>query len=143
LRLLKRHILRINLIKPSKDLNMAFSIDFNSASSEQIENALLERLETIRLARNLTQTQLATMTGLSLRTINRLGKGGGTSLDTFIRVLTALGLQANLATLLPDPVIRPVERMAHGQERRRARPRNTSSTTGTAWQWAEDESAND
>ena len=122
---------------------MSYSVDFNSANSEQIESALFDRLETIRLARNLTQAQLATMTGLSLRTINRLGKGDGTSLDTFIRVLTALGLQANLATLLPDPAVRPVERMALGRERRRARPQNPSPVPGTAWQWAEDESAND
>ncbi len=122
---------------------MSISISFDTANSNQIENALFERLETIRLARNLTQAQLASMTGLSLRTINRLGKGDGTSLDTFIRVLIALGLQANLATLLPDPAVRPVERMAHGQERRRARPRNTLSTPDAAWRWAEDEPAND
>ncbi len=122
---------------------MSYSIDFNSANSELIESALFDRLETIRLARNLTQAQLATMTGLSLRTINRLGKGDGTSLDTFIRVLTALGLQANLATLLPDPAVRPVERMTRGRERKRARPQNQSPTPDTAWHWAEDEPAND
>ena len=122
---------------------MSYFVDFNTANSEQIENALFGRLEAIRLARNLTQAQLSTMTGLSLRTINRLGKGDGTSLDTFIRVLTALGLQANLATLLPDPSVRPVERMEKGRERRRARPLNTSPTAGTAWQWADDEPAHD
>jgi putative transcriptional regulator len=120
---------------------MSYFVDFNNANSEQIERALLDRLETIRLARNLTQAQLATMTGLSLRTMNRLGKGDGTTLDTFIRVLTALGLQASLATLLPDPSDRPVERMEKGRERRRVRTLSTSTPTGGTWQRADDEPA--
>lgn len=116
---------------------MSYKINFSIASSGQIEAALCERLESIRLSRNVTQAQLAGEAGVSLRTIGRLEKGEGVSLDTFIRVLTALGIQANLGTLLPDPAVRPVERVGiGGAERRRARPVKPSGER-PAWSWGD------
>jgi len=114
---------------------MSYTIDFETASSEQIERALCERVERIRLSRNVTQKQLAAQAGVSLRTIGRLEKGEGVSLDTFIRVLTALGVQGNLAALLPDPRVRPIERIrAGGRERRRARPA-AHDDAPAPWTW--------
>jgi putative transcriptional regulator len=118
---------------------MSYKIDFSVATSGQIEAALCKRLENIRLSRNMTQKQLAAEAGVSPRTIGRLAKGQGVSLDTFIRVLTALGIQQNLEALLPNPTVRPVERVGiGGGERRRARPdlsRNESAT----WSWGDGE----
>jgi len=117
---------------------MAYKNDFAIASSAQIETALCARLEQIRLARNITQAQLAEEAGVSLRTIGRLEKGQGVSLDTFIRVLVALGIQQNLESLLPDPTVRPVERMsAGGKERQRARPR-PSDNERSPWAWGDE-----
>lgn len=114
---------------------MAEDIDFSVATSRQIESALCGKLERIRLARNLTQARLADMAGVSLRTIGRLESGQGVSLDTFIRVLTALHIQENLATLLPDPSIRPMERiLPGGTERKRARSRRPARQDST-WSW--------
>ena len=117
---------------------MAEMIDFSLATSSQIETALCRRLERIRLMRNMTQAELAEEAGVSLRTIGRLEQGQGVSLDTFIRVLTALHIQQNLEGLLPDPSIRPIERIdASGSERRRARKKRTSKQDSN-WSW-EDE----
>ncbi len=116
---------------------MTYSVDLSIATSTQIAGVLGRRLEGLRLARNLTQRQLADEAGVSLRTIGRLEKGEGVSLDTFLRVLSALGLQHALEGLLPDPAIRPVERVeARGRERRRARP-SPSSEPAPAWTWGE------
>jgi transcriptional regulator with XRE-family HTH domain len=113
-------------------------IDYSIASSEQIEGALCKQLENIRLARNITQAQLARKAGVSLRTIGRLEKGQGVSLDTLIRVLTALGLQQNLQNFLPDPTIRPFERIhTGGTERLRARPKAIHEKK-TAWVWGDE-----
>jgi len=79
---------------------MAYKIDFSVATSDQIEAALCKRLESIRLSRNTTQTQLAEEAGVSPRTIGRLEKGEGVSMDTFIRVMTALGIQNSLEAIL-------------------------------------------
>jgi transcriptional regulator with XRE-family HTH domain len=116
-------------------------IDYSIATSEQLEAALCKKLEHIRLARNITQVDLADQAGVSLRTIRRLEKGQGVSLDTFIRVLIALGIQQNLQTLLPDPSIRPIDRVnMGGTERKRASSRKTSLEK-TPWVWG-DESGN-
>lgn len=116
---------------------MSYNIGFSAATSAQIETALCKRLENIRLARNMTQVQLATEAGVSPRTIGRLEKGLGVSVDTFIRVLTALGIQQNLEALLPDPTVRPVERIhIGGSERKRARP-ISSGRKRPNWSWGD------
>jgi len=118
---------------------MAYNIDFALATSNQIEAALCERLESIRLSRNMTQRQLADEAGVSLRTIGRLEQGQGVSLDTFIRVLTALRIQQSLESLLPDPTVRPIERIGtRAGERRRARPARVSDER-PAWSWGDGE----
>jgi transcriptional regulator with XRE-family HTH domain len=117
---------------------MSYDVDFETATSTQIEAALCARLADIRLARNLTQARLAAEAGVSLRTIGRLEQGEGTSLDTFLRVLIALRVQQNLAGLLPDPSVRPVERVGlGGRERRRARPRSASGSR-EPWTWGDE-----
>ncbi len=118
---------------------MSYKVDFSVATSGQIEAALCKRLEGIRLSRNMTQAQLAEEAGVSLRTIGRIAKGQGISVDTFIRVLSALGIQQNLETLLPDPTVRPIERVRiGGSERRRARP-NLSHNASATWSWGDGE----
>ena len=117
---------------------MAYKMDFLSATSSEIEAALCERLESIRLSRNMTQRQLAKEAGVSPRTIGRLAKGEGVSLDTFIRVLTALKIQQSLESLLPDPTVRPIERIgATARERRRAHPTAQGSEV-SAWSWGDE-----
>jgi transcriptional regulator with XRE-family HTH domain len=117
---------------------MAYKIDFMAATSTQIEAALCERLESIRLSRNMTQQQLAKEAGVSPRTIGRLANGQGVSLDTFIRVLTALRIQQSLESLLPDPTVRPIERVgAAARERKRARPVQLSPEP-PAWAWGDE-----
>ena len=91
------------------------------------------RLARLRLARNATQRTLAGEAGVGLRTLRRLEGGQSTSLDTFLRVVIALGCGDDLLAALPAYDIRPIERVdARGAERRRARPRSQDSAT-TPW----------
>ena len=118
---------------------MAYNIDFSVAAASQIEQALCGRLEQIRLARNVTQADLAREAGVSERTMRRMEKGEGASLDTFIRVVSVLGLQQNLAGLLPDPAVRPVDRVRRGvTERQRARPSASPEGPETTWTWGDE-----
>ena len=117
---------------------MTYKIEFSTASSDQIETALCTQLQRIRLARNITQAQLAKEAGVSLKTIGRLEKGLGVSLDTFVRVLTALRVQQSLEGLLPDPSVRPVDRIdLGGSERKRARS-EASAVKDLAWVWGDE-----
>ena len=122
---------------------MFSNIEFSVATSDQIEAALCKRLESIRLSRNITQAQLAEEAGVSPRTIGRLEKGQGVSVDTFIRIMIALGIQQSLEALLPDPTVRPIERVGIGAgERKRARPTQTSNERPT-WSWGDGEDDNE
>jgi putative transcriptional regulator len=131
------NILLIEFIDGGCKQEMAYKIELSVATSRQIEAALCKRLESIRLSRNITQAQLAEEAGVSPRTIGRLEKGQGVSLDTFIRIMMALGVQQNFETLLPDPAVRPVERIGMGLgQRKRARPAK-SSDEGPTWSWGD------
>ncbi|ROR24656.1 helix-turn-helix protein [Comamonas sp. BIGb0124] len=100
-----------------------------------------ERLTRLRLSRNLTQATLAREAGASVSSIKRLEAGENTSLDTFLRVLGALGLDERLSAVLPDPEVRPVERVRHGgRERRRAREKAVPAKA-TDWAWGEEDEA--
>ncbi len=117
---------------------MTYQIDFSIATSEQIEKALCKQLENIRLSRNVTQIQLAKEAGVSPNTIGNLEKGKGISFDTFIRVLSGLGIQQNLEALLPDPSVRPIDRVnIGGAERKRASSKKTNIEK-TPWIWGDE-----
>ena len=109
--------------------------DFDTASSEVIESALGRRIEEIRLSRNIPQKRLAKEAGVSRSTITRLSQDGkGVSLDSFIRVMQALGLSSHLEALLPDPAVRPVERVRlEGGQRQRAREKKKPVSTDWSW----------
>lgn len=121
---------------------MSYQINFSTASSQQIARALGKRLEQIRLARNFTQARLAEEAAISVRTLRNLEKGASVSLDTFFRVLGILGVQQNLEALLPDPAVRPIERVENrGKERKRAssQPKAEAPT----WTWGDGESGDE
>jgi putative transcriptional regulator len=114
---------------------MTHKIDFKVASTNTIIKALFERIEEIRLSRNISQAALAKEAGVSRSTITRLADGQGVSVDSFIRVMQALGLTDHLEALLPNPSVRPVDRVRlDGSERRRA----SSKTKPTeSWSWGD------
>lgn len=98
-----------------------------------------ERLAGIRLSRNLTQGQLGDLAGSSRNTIRRLEAGEVVSLETFVRVLAALDLGTDLDTMLPDPRVRPVDRVRlQGNERQRARPKEDAPWKASTWAWGEE-----
>jgi len=120
---------------------MAQNIDISLLSSQRLEAWLCKRLEATRLSRNINQTQLAEQAGVSRRTISRMENGQGVSLDTFLRVMRALDLQSSLSRLIPDPCVRPIDRVKQsGRTRKRAStPRNTKAdgVTESAWRWGD------
>lgn len=112
---------------------------FSLGSVEQVAQSLGARLSDVRLSQNRTQEQVAAEAGISRGTLVRLEQGNGASLDTFIRVMMALRLHEHLEQLLPDPSLRPLDRVRlSGKERQRARPRK-QDPGDTPWTWGTDE----
>lgn len=118
---------------------MALNDDGASGTIESRRRELGARIARIRLNRNLTQTNLAQEAGVSVRSLKRLEAGENASLDTFIRVLMVLNMGDHLLSALPDPDVRPVERIRReGHERQRARGRS-AVTKATDWAWGEED----
>lgn len=124
----------IGILWSTKRLNrssVADNVDCGIASSEQVVADLGDRLRRLRLASNVTQADLAHKAGVGTRTLVRLEGGEGGTIDTLVRVITALGLGSHLEALLPDPQIRPMERVQlRGRERLRARTPDTPASKG-------------
>ncbi len=127
-------------IAPYNVTDMSTNPDGIIETVSQLETQLGERLARLRLSRNLTRDQLAKETGASSRTLARLEAGEGASLDSFIRVLLALNMESNLLAMLPDPAVRPIERVKlQGRERQRARPAQAETKPASEWAWGDDE----
>jgi transcriptional regulator with XRE-family HTH domain len=87
-----------------------------------------EDVKTWRKLRSLTQTQLADRAGISRGVLSRLENGGeGVSLESFLRVLRALGVLEILTRAL-DPYESDVGRLRSGEELpKRIRPSGLTS----------------
>lgn len=110
-----------------------------ATTGSQLIAQLGRRLAAYRLSRNLPQEQLSADAGVHLNTIRRLEDGANVSLDTLVRVLIALKLDDHLLGLVPDPAVRPIDRVAlAGHERQRARPKK-GENTGPEWSWGGEE----
>lgn len=108
------------------------------ATSNQIEQEIGQRLARLRLARNATQADLAEKAGIAVRTLRRLEYGDPSTLDTFLRVATALDLEDAILSALPEGHIRPIERVSQkGSERRRASPASEHPKK-SKWTWGDD-----
>ncbi len=131
------------MLMPNMPINvpdMSTNPDALIETVSHLEAQLGERLTRLRLSRNLTREQLAKETGASSRTLARLEAGEGATLDSFIRVLLALNMESNLLAILPDPAVRPIERVKlQGRERQRARPRHAKTKPASQWAWGDEE----
>jgi len=108
------------------------------ATSRQLENKIGERLSRLRLSRNVTQAILAEQAGIGVRTLRRLESGEPSTLDTFLRVASALDLEGAIMAALPEGQIRPIERVSmKGERRQRARPTEKKSGQPT-WKWGDE-----
>lgn len=115
---------------------MANGMPRQNPTSRVLRTELGRRLAKLRLARNITQSALAEDAGIAPRTLRRIEAGQPSSLDSVLRLASALGLADGLLNAVPSQEIRPIERVdSGGRERRRARPRKSRSRE-EPWSWA-------
>ena len=113
-------------------------IDDNPSDAAVLEE-LGQRIARYRLNRNMTQGALATESGVSTPTVQRLENGQSTQASNLIRILRTLKLLENLDALVPEPAISPLQQVRmQGKTRQRASsPRKRQ--TPTRWTWDTDE----
>ena len=109
----------------------------NSPPDDPLLVALGDRLAGVRLARNMTQAQLAAEAGLGLRTVQRLERGAAaTHLSGFLRVCRVLGLLDRLDALIPEPAPSPIAQLKlRKNQRQRASRAASKPASKTNWTW--------
>lgn len=100
--------------------------DSTYATVADLQAQLGASLRGLRLDRNLEQATLAARAGISLRSLQRLELGQGSTTHTLISVLRALGRENSLNTIAPVPTINPLTMPRAARPRQRAAGRRKS-----------------
>lgn len=80
-------------------------------TNEQLLQRLGGRVKTYRLQANLSQKALGLKAGVALNTVKVVEMGKGCSLLNFTRILRVFSRLDDLALLLPEPELRPTEKL--------------------------------
>lgn len=111
--------------------------DFSTDGAVLVE--LGRRMAAVRVARQLTQAQLAFEAGVSKRTVERLENGTSVQLDNFIRCLRALGLLSALQGFVPDATDNPILLVRRqGKPRQRVRATLREPPPKGGWTWGDE-----
>jgi len=97
---------------------------FTFKTSQELQKLLGERLKALRIDRRMTQAELAAKAQCSLRAVQKLEAGSGSTIDTLMRFLKATASENVIDLIAPEPMISPMAMLALG--RRPARVRHAS-----------------
>jgi len=110
---------------------MKFNI---TATPQETVREIGRRLAALRIARNLTQAELAIRAGLSKRVVEKLETGAGRpSLEGFAQVCCALALQDRFEALLPEQSPSPADIFRGRTPARRVRHSKAAAARAARW----------
>lgn len=112
-------------------------MSIDKRSVEAALSLIARRLRRARLNANLTQQDLATRVGVSLKTIRNAEDGQNISLETLMLLLQGIGRLKDIQYLLADGGPSPIE-LAERQGRARQRAtgrRGQGKATADTWRW--------
>lgn len=75
---------------------------------EELQIALGERIRKLRLSRNVDQRATASKAGISERALRNLESGHGSTVETLVRTLKALGHLQGIEMLAPEATVDPL-----------------------------------
>lgn len=108
----------------------------NNQNELFILKELGERIRQYRIARDLTQTELANMCGISLSTETRIENGEDTKFSNIIKIMNALNISENLDVLIPEQ--KPDLKAIFEQKAPRQRASRSNKKDDSLWTWGED-----
>ena len=115
-------------------------------TDDAVLRELGQRLERLRLARNISQQELARSAGVSRATIIRVERGESVQMSTMVKLWRALDLLAEIDAAVPERVDSPiaaVDRESRRRERRRAtahrlRQRPSPDAASRPFRWGDE-----
>ena len=108
-------------------------------SDDTLLQEIGRRIADARLARNMTQAELAERAGMGVRTVQRLELGAAaTHLSGFLRVCRVLGFLERLDALIPAEQVSPIAllKLKRSARQRASRVREGSEPKAS-WTWGE------
>jgi transcriptional regulator with XRE-family HTH domain len=93
--------------------------DMSFMSPGELQAVFGKQLRDLRISRNLDQITTAEKAGISERALRNLEAGRGSSVETLVRVLKALGSLDGLLLLAPRPSVSPLALLHHSEAARR------------------------
>ena len=102
-----------------------------------------KRMKRLRIESAITQKELASITGLSLRSIQRFENGEDISLENFLKLSIAFELAESILSAIPDMDNRPsiLFEKQRGKTKQRAHKmdHNTSNSTKKTFKWGDEQ----
>jgi transcriptional regulator with XRE-family HTH domain len=105
-------------------------MDASLKTPEDLRIELGAAIKATRLAKNLTQRDVAAKADVAVRALIQLEAGRGSTTDTLVRALKAMGAADLIGHLVPSPGISPIALLKASKVRmraRRPRPRYSDS----------------
>jgi|SRR6185437_13360798 len=88
---------------------------------EELQIDLGKRLRHLRLSRNIDQRAAAGKAGISEKALRNLESGNGSTVETLLRTLKALGYTQGIEMLAPEPSVDPLALLHRATPPQRAR----------------------
>lgn len=101
--------------------------DIAFATAPEVVRELGQRLRTQRLAKSVTQQELAARAGVSVGAIKKLEATGRTTMETYVRAVQALGLIDDLADFMQLRPTTSIAEMEKAQTAQRQRVRHKAA----------------
>ena len=77
-------------------------------SPKELQQDLGVALRNLRINRGLKQVEVAAKAGIALRSLANMERGAGSTIETLVRTLNALGAADVIAKLAPPPQVSPL-----------------------------------
>jgi transcriptional regulator with XRE-family HTH domain len=95
--------------------------DMTFKTPNELQIDLGERLRRLRLSRNIDQKAAAGKAGISEKALRNLESGNGSTVETLLRTLKALGFTQGIEMLAPETSVDPLALLHRAKPPRRVR----------------------
>ena len=105
----------------------------NKLNHQEYQKLIGERIKQYRVNAGISQKDLETESGVSVRSISRLEQGASIQLESFIKILSALNLDKNIDLLIPDQTKRPSFYLKNSEKPKQRVRKKEGSTEKFKW----------